>query len=532
MQRKIQKAILLSLLVAAITLPPVIFHRYVGAYAQRDTDERLGEIGRRMTTYVEQILDAGIDDMAALVSYQVGECGPSAREHMISVLDRNRMVQQVIVADATGKEMCGAFLRRRTAGRFVSFDPSGHSLELGRMAGLDDGQTYFGIRQWLDNKISLTLVYSPSAFYLDILPDAWRTASEIMLYLDNQSQFVISDTLSESAVSQGGAFVTRRVGSERFPVSIGIRLRSDVVAQDFLQLQKLGTAAMAVLSFVIGIFGVFLIFRPPSIDEDLRQAIRDRQFIPFYQPVIDLERGRLAGCEVLVRRRLPDGTIVSPVHFIDHLEHNGMILEVTRRLMMRVCDDLGGICRDRPDLYVTFNLCSLHFRDERIVDDVQAIFADSSIRYDRLVFEITERLPLDDLDMANRVIAKLQALGCRIALDDAGTGHAGLAILQQIPFDIIKIDKFFIDTITAAAETPIIDTIMTLGRSLDKIIVAEGVESMVQLNHLRARGLRFAQGHLFAPPLPPKAFIRLARQFGAAGPGAVPITPDMGRMAG
>ncbi|MCB1475410.1 MAG: EAL domain-containing protein [Rhodobiaceae bacterium] len=515
MRRKTRKILLAVLLAVAMTIPSVVFYRYVGSYAIQNSNERIGQIGRRMTAYAEQVVDSGLSDMASLVSQGVGECGETARERMVSVLDRNRNVSQIIVADIRGREMCSAFLRRRTSTQFTRADQEASSLEFGRMNGVDQDHTYVGLRQWIDDETTLTFVYAPSAFYLDVLPDAWRSASDVMLRLDDKMRFSIGEPSSEFLLAGTDRYFTRTISSGRFPFAVEIRLGSEAGTRDFARLQRLGTAAMGILSFVIGSFGAFVIFRPPSIDEDLRQAVDDKQFIPFYQPVIDLECGKLTGCEVLARRRMRDGTIISPLQFIDHLEHNGMIVKVTRMLMRQVRADLNDLCRERSGIYISFNLCSLHFRDDRIVRDVKAIFGDSDIRYSRLAFEITERLPLEDLDMALEVVTKLQALGCRVALDDAGTGHAGLAILQQIPFDIIKIDKFFIDTIaTGNQETPIIDTIISLGRNLRKIVIAEGVENMAQLSHLRSRGLRFAQGYLFSPPLPPKAFIRLARQLG------------------
>ncbi|MCC0057561.1 MAG: EAL domain-containing protein, partial [Rhodobiaceae bacterium] len=463
MRRKTRKILLAILLAVAMTIPSVVFYRYVGAYAIQNSHERIGQIGQRMSAYAEQVVDGALTDMAALVSQGVGACGERARDRMVSVLDRNRQVSQIIVADVRGREKCSAFLRRRTSTQFTRANQEPSALEFGRMNGVDQDHTYIGLRQWIDDETTLIFVYAPSVFYLDVLPESWRSASDVMLRLDEKMRFSIGEPSSDFSLAGTERYFSRTVSSGRFPFAIEIRLGNEAGTRDFARLQRLGTAAIGILSFVIGSFGAFVIFRPPSIDEDLRQAIEEKQFIPFYQPVIDLECGGLAGCEVLARRRMRDGTIISPLHFIDHLEHNGMIVQVTRMLMRHVRADLNDLCRDRSRLYISFNLCSLHFRDDQIVRDVKAIFGDSDIRYSRLAFEITERLPLDDLDMARKVVSDLQALGCRVALDDAGTGHAGLAILQQIPFNIIKIDKFFIDTIaTGDEETPIIDTIISL----------------------------------------------------------------------
>ena len=122
MRRKTRKILLAVLLAVAMTIPSVVFYRYVGSYAIQNSNERIGQIGRRMTAYAEQVVDSGLSDMASLVSQGVGECGETARERMVSVLDRNRNVSQIIVADIRGREMCSAFLRRRTSTQFTRAD--------------------------------------------------------------------------------------------------------------------------------------------------------------------------------------------------------------------------------------------------------------------------------------------------------------------------------------------------------------------------------------------------------------------------
>ena len=135
------------------------------------------------------------------------------------------------------------------------------------------------------------------------------------------------------------------------------------------------------------------------------------------------------------------------------------------------------------------------------------MFSDSTVRPENLVFEITERRPLNDLAKAKQVMADLQALGCHVALDDAGTGHSGLAYIQNLGMDAIKIDRMFIDAIGLdAAKSPVVDALIDLGHQLDMSIVAEGVETEEQFSYLRRRDVRYFQGFLFARPMPASSF--------------------------
>jgi EAL domain-containing protein (putative c-di-GMP-specific phosphodiesterase class I) len=128
----------------------------------------------------------------------------------------------------------------------------------------------------------------------------------------------------------------------------------------------------------------------------------------------------------------------------------------------------------------------------------------------QLVLELTERQPLDDLDTARRVIASLQELGCKVAIDDVGTGHSGLSYMLKLGADIIKIDKIFIDSIGIDRNSnTIIETLIDLAQNMRMDVVAEGVESFEQVVHLRELGIRAAQGYVFAPPLPASAFLKL-----------------------
>jgi sensor c-di-GMP phosphodiesterase-like protein len=244
--------------------------------------------------------------------------------------------------------------------------------------------------------------------------------------------------------------------------------------------------------------------------DELERALKAGEFVPYYQPIVDIRSGRLRGAEVLVRWRKSDGTYALPAMFIPLAESSGLIVEMTRGLMRRVCQDLGPAIGQRPQLKIGFNLTARHFADEQIISDVRKIFGNSQMRLSQVVLEVTERQPLDNLTETRRVVAALQGLGVRIAIDDVGTGHSGLSYMLKLGADIIKIDKVFIDSIgTDRHSHTIIETLIDLAQNMRMDIIAEGVETFEQVVALRDLGIRAAQGFVFAPPLPGTSFLQL-----------------------
>jgi len=260
---------------------------------------------------------------------------------------------------------------------------------------------------------------------------------------------------------------------------------------------------------------------------EIRRAVEAEEFVPYYQPILDITNGRLEGAEVLVRWRKSDGSIIPPGSFIPLLESSGLIFDVTRALMRRVCREAGDAIGRRSRCKISFNLTARHFTKASTVSEIREIFADSPIALSQLVLEVTERQPLENLSLARSVIAGLQELGARVAIDDVGAGHGGLSYLLKLGVDIIKIDKLFVDAIGAERHsTAIISSLVELARSMRMDVVAEGVESFEQVAYLRDQGIRLAQGYVFAPPLPGPSFLQLleaadpADTAGADVPGA------------
>ena len=315
--------------------------------------------------------------------------------------------------------------------------------------------------------------------------------------------------------------------STRYPLIVTATVsRAAVFAarSDLRMAGTIGAAALAVLIVALALIFPWRSRTNPIVE--MERALEDGQFIPYFQPVIDLRSGAIVGAEVLMRWRKPDGSVVPPARFIPLAESSGLILDMTKALMIAARDELGSALGQRARVKLAFNLTAAHFGTERIVEEVREVFAASPVRLSQIVLEVTERQPLGDLDMARRVIAALQELGCKIAIDDVGTGHGGLSYMLKLGVNYLKVDKMFIDAIgTERYSTTIIETLIDLARNMRMEIVAEGVETFEQVKYLRDRGIFLAQGYAFAPPLPGSLFRQLLEA-------AHPLLPLDGPQAG
>ena len=319
-------------------------------------------------------------------------------------------------------------------------------------------------------------------------------------------------------------YLTAEAFAGELPIRVTAAVPFAIVRADYGDLDASFTVVTALMCAAFLILALQYVRKSDLPAFDLERAIAAGELKPYYQPVINLRTGALAGCEVLCRWEKKNGEIVNPGTFIEYAEVTGLAIPMTLSLMQQVKADLGALCGDLPDLKISINLFEGHFRDGGIVEDVQTIFSGSPISFRQLVFEITERQPLDKHLQANSVIAGLHALGARLAMDDAGTGHSNLAYMQTLGVDVIKIDRVFVDMIKPDTQNvPVLDGLITMARELNTEIVAEGVETEEQAIYLRGRGVIMAQGYLFAPALRAGPFRDLARALNPQQPQRVSL---------
>ena len=235
------------------------------------------------------------------------------------------------------------------------------------------------------------------------------------------------------------------------------------------------------------------------LEQALRDAVRDGQIVPFYQPIVDLASRRTQSLEILSRWQHPERGLVPPVEFIPLAEACGEIGALTLAVLRRACLDARDF---DPALRLSLNVAAAQIEDPTLADQLLAVLHETGFDPRRLEIELTENALVRDIGSARRVIAMLKAAGMTIALDDFGTGYSSLAYLSELPFDKLKIDRSFIRTLHERAESAkIVSAIIGLSRSLGVEVVAEGVETERDAQMLARLGCGSAQGYLFAKPM-------------------------------
>lgn len=250
-----------------------------------------------------------------------------------------------------------------------------------------------------------------------------------------------------------------------------------------------------------------------DMELDLRRAFANGEFEVHYQPLVDIAADRISGFESLLRWRHPDKGMISPADFIPVAEDIGLIVSLGEWVLREACAEAA---KWPADIKVAVNLSPVQFRSRNLVQVVVSALARSGLSPTRLELEITESLFLAETEANLAILHQLRELGVSISMDDFGTGYSSLSYLRSFPFDKIKIDRSFVKDLAQRSDcVAIVRAISGLGRSLNITTTAEGVETMDQLDWLRAEGCNEVQGFLFSPARPADEIERLLAKFGA-----------------
>lgn len=248
-----------------------------------------------------------------------------------------------------------------------------------------------------------------------------------------------------------------------------------------------------------------------ELEGDLRRALGTEQIQPWYQPIIDLNTGRITGFEALARWNHPKRGMVSPGQFIPVAEEAGLIDRLGRQVLRQALTRLAAWRALRPDLRMSVNL-SPHQVSPALVPHVAKLLQELDMRGDRLVLELTETSVMGDVGQAREMIVGLAELGVHLSMDDFGTGHSSLSLLHELDFAYIKIDRSFVMSIDQPHSRFLVQAILAIGHSLERRVVAEGVETESALRALRNLECDFAQGYFFARPMPYEEALALLRE--------------------
>jgi len=242
------------------------------------------------------------------------------------------------------------------------------------------------------------------------------------------------------------------------------------------------------------------------LETDLRRAIEREEIVPYYQPIVDLRSGRIAGFEALARWQHRERGLVSPADFIPLAEETGLVVPIGERVLNEACRQMTAWAQGHPNgdgLVMNVNVSAKQFAEPGLVDKIEQILRRSGLNQRQLKLEITESVIMDNPERAGNILKQLREREIRLSLDDFGTGYSSLSYLHRFPLDTLKIDRLFVGSIgTDGQDSTLVGAINELAHSLGMDVVAEGIETVLQLQHLRALGCEYGQGYLFSTPLP------------------------------
>lgn len=246
------------------------------------------------------------------------------------------------------------------------------------------------------------------------------------------------------------------------------------------------------------------------IEKSLKAALANDEFILYYQPQLNLLTNRLEGVEALVRWQHPEKGLLSPADFLDDIDTLKMNSEFDNYILTKACAANARWYKTfKRRVAIAVNITASEFQDPQLVSKIQSLMLTYNLQPKYLELEITENVVMTDIDTAMSTIVNLQNMGIKVSIDDFGTGYSSLAYLRKLPIDKIKIDRSFINEVASNdSDMTIVKSMIELSHGLGKRVLAEGVETIEQLNVLRNLGCDAVQGYFINKPLPEEKLTR------------------------
>ena len=232
------------------------------------------------------------------------------------------------------------------------------------------------------------------------------------------------------------------------------------------------------------------------------EALKNREFVVYYQPKVDMTTNTLSGCEALVRW-IRDGKLVPPFSFIPVLEEEGYITELDFYVFEKVCEDISEwISKGITPVRISSNFSKLHLKKKRFADDILEIISRYNVDVKYIEIELTESSGYEDFEAMTKFVNKMKSENIHTAIDDFGTGYSSLSLLKDLDIDVVKLDKSFLNGANTESQKNMIKNIIKMIRDLNHDVICEGVETEQQADFLKSVECFYAQGYLYDKPLP------------------------------
>ncbi len=472
---------------------------------------------RQSLMRTEKSVDLAIASLTRLGQKGLNNCSTATRANLKSQVMTASSIRDIHLR--SGNNSCAAFASPVLVTRFAAHG-KWIKTKLATLRLADAGPDYgSALAVWKKApQYDLVAIVATQGMFFDMVPAPFQSRIEIAINLDNGPE--IAAYRPQGTPSQNTNTSTRKARQIDFVATslvYPLTARATIDRQALLGHHRKNNIIVDLIAALVGILVGFLasrdLFPPPGPGEEMDKAIANGEFMPFFQPIIDLKSGRIAGFEMLARRLRPDGEMISPDQFIPLAENYGRIDALLFDLLKSAGAQLGEELRKHDELKLTFNITPSQFLDPAFLPALVEVVNAVGLPPGSLVAEITERQQLGDLSLASETVDLFKNQGIMIALDDTGTGHNGLSSIQKLDVSIMKLDKIFIDGIVDNERSrQIVEMLAGLARQYTMTVVAEGIENQEQADAALAMGIKEGQGFYFSRPVPANDLLVLLEQ--------------------
>lgn len=471
--------------------------------------KEISETARQLSNNTDRFVEDLFQEIYTLPVYEsnVSQCKKGLYPHLKHITLNSPRITGILVS-SNNQLLCSTL--EDASGLILASNPDRTLFGPFKLSAFDQpvyvlqqkmGNYYIGILI-LTSTLKSVLIPSNSSASAIELYDNVHKKSIFRIERSNSSWMYSSNDESITTVDSQAIFTSSKLYSVD-----GINIVVYVNDKAILQLLAF-RESIAVIIILTGSCFLFFIIRNLlskrySLVGAIKLAIRNNEFYPAYQPLFDREKGQFSGVEVLLRWQNNEDEIIMPDLFIVEAETNGLIVPMTLQIIEICFTETKDLLKKYPDFHLAFNISASHFTNALFFNQFITLSEKYSISPAQIIFEITER---DLLDKNNAVfldkMQELREIGFSLAVDDYGTGHASISYLNHFPFNYLKIDKLFIQAIgTKAITESLNDAIISMAKRLNLIIIAEGVETVEQVNYLSENGVRYLQGWYFSKAL-------------------------------
>lgn len=501
-----------SLVVASVVMFAGGAHLAATSIIDNQRSKQIGD----MTDVVLRRAETMVDFASATLSEIAGQgrftCDAASLRSLRQKVYQRSAIKDIRLVDRDGAVQCSAYSETLgfdaawTAGKdtLKARDGALHIFSIPQIES-----TAVGVMRKIDDTQSLVAVLTFNSYLFDILPGELRARGDVRLELaDGQ---VVGSFQPADAVGSTDTHVGISRESSKYPFRAEVSIERAAFAAWNVELYWLA------MFLVVGPGSIFGLMLARASDRtgplaEMDAALKRGEFKPYYQPTFDLRSGEIRGCEVLARWVKPDGTVIAPAKFIPLAESSGRIEAMTWQILSAALAEMQPILKADKSFKISVNIVPRHLVTEGFIEKLRAVVSEARVSPRQVVLELTEREELPDLAKASRAVAQLQELAFKVAMDDVGIGHSGLSQLKALGADVIKIDKFFVDSITLDdTAATIVETLVRMAHQLKMGVVAEGIETEEQRQALIARGVESGQGFLVSPPVPFNSFSDLLK---------------------